>query len=462
MPLESTLRRDAKCLGWATSAALLVLSVLTVVSSGCAGGRRGSTTDLVVFVVVDTLRRDHLGVFGYNRDTSPFLDSLAEESLFLSNMVVHSSHTAPSVASLVTSNLPSVHGIQFYSQTRDFGTASAAPVLNDGLETMAETFRKAGYRTVGLVANPWLKSEFGFAQGFDQYVFDSCQRDEATVCDGRDLIEKAERLVPSVRDGQKTFLYLHLMDVHNPYGPFDHVPPFFRQDRGRYRFQNRLMPRLGAADLKFTEALYDEKIRYVDGLLAEFMGVLQRNSLADRAVLVVTSDHGEEFYDHGGMGHGRTLYNEVTNGFAILWGPGVFDRHEIDSYVPAVDLLPTLLEAVRIPLSPSFKGRSLSSTGDGDTSVQKEAILSELGDQKAVILGNLKLIVNLTTGEEVFYEIGVDGRIELRPTWPSRDLQDEMRQIIARAIEAADQTDTDLRPVDPDTLRRLRSLGYLR
>ena len=89
------------------------------------------------------------------------------------------------------------------------------------------------------------------------------------------------------------------------------------------------------------------------------MGFLRRNDLTDRTALVVTSDHGEEFYEHGGLGHGTTLYNELTNSFAVLWGPGLFQAREINHYVPAVDLLPTLLEALRIQPGPNLQGHSL-------------------------------------------------------------------------------------------------------
>jgi len=139
---------------------------LLLTTLGCAG-RTEHETDLVIFVVIDTLRRDHLGIYGYERETSPFLDELAPRSLFLRHMVAHASQTVPSMASIFTSTLPSEHQIQFYPDTMDFGTAANAPVLRSDLTTMAERFQAAGYETAGFVTNPWLRRELGFAQGFD-------------------------------------------------------------------------------------------------------------------------------------------------------------------------------------------------------------------------------------------------------------------------------------------------------
>ena len=451
----------------------LVTSVLTLCCSfaaqaGCAGQRSGPTKDLVVFVVVDTLRRDHLGIFGYDRETSPFIDHLAKDSLFLANMVSHASQTVPSVASIITSTLPSVHGIQFYSGRMNFGpSAPLAPVLRRELTTMAEYFSEAGFHTIGLVANPWLRSEFGFAQGFDDYFLHPCFRmatDRATRCDGRDLTSRAIQYIRHAQNGRKVFLYLHYMDVHHPYGPANNVPRFFRPAQGNYAYRDGLVRGLTNADLEFTEALYDEKIGYLDELLSDLMDVLGEVALKHRSILIVTSDHGDEFYEHGGLGHGTTLYNELINSFAILWGPGVFPAQKITRYIPAMDLLPTLLEALQIEPDAGVQGHSLwPLIYERGEAVKDRPIVSELGDRKAVIFDRWKLILDLDSGQETFYDIGSDGQIETMPTTlPDERKKEEMLRTLLSVLGTDSDEGVEFESIDPATLRRLRSLGYLR
>ncbi len=444
------------------TALVLVLCASAASHLACARQPTEPTTELVVFVVVDTLRRDHLSVFGYERNTSPFLDRLSSQSLFLSNMVVHASQTVPSISSIITSSLPSVHGIQFYARGQNFGSsAPKAPVLRSELRTMAEHFRDDGFYTIGYVTNPWLRADLGFDQGFEEYVLIPCFSHRRPGCDGRDLIERAKQSI-SARDTRKVFLYLHFMDVHHPYGPTENVPRLFRPEQGSYVYRDGLVPDLAADDLEFTKALYDERIAHVDELLSDLMGFVVRHNLTDRTALVVTSDHGDEFYEHGGLGHGTTLHNELTNSFAILWGPGVFQAQEVDRYLPALDLLPTLLEALRIPPDPGLQGHSQWRSERPDGTTDDRPIVSELGEQKAVILDKWKLIVDLANGREAFYDIDHDGQIETTQSLPAPDRQEQMRRTLASVVEAASQDGAELEAIDPDTLKQLRSLGYLR
>ena len=171
--------------------------------------------------------------------------------------------------------------------------------------------------------------------------------------------------------------------------------------------QQRRVPGLADEDLEFTKALYDEKIGYLDELLSDLMDALRENAREDRSVLVLVSDHGDEFYEHRGLGHGTTLYGELINSFAILWGPGVFPSKEITRYVPAMDLLPTVLEAVQIQPGAGVQGHSVWPPIEGRAGAAGDRpIVSELGDRKAVILDRWKLIIDLASGRERFYDIG--------------------------------------------------------
>ena len=253
----------------------------------------------VILIVVDTLRADHLGLYGYERPTSPILDAWAKQGRVFDNALAPSPWTLPSFGSLYTGRWPLVHqagraeGLNQSGQTEFLG-----PIAD--LATLAETLRAAGFRTLALANNPYLAPSFDMARGFDVYDFvpgtaDGVHR-SATVA-----VQRALKLVDDV-DGQPFFLVVHLIEPHLYY---DAPPPFrnslsasIRSDFSlpiadlvslRSKSQDLLLQ-----DRAFIEAAYDEEIAYVD----EQLGVL-RDGLADRGLLeqsliVLTSDHGEE------------------------------------------------------------------------------------------------------------------------------------------------------------------------
>lgn len=430
--------------------------MLALLLLGC--GAAPECHERVIFVVVDALRRDHLSITGYAKATSPRIDALAREGLFLANVVAASSHTVPSTLSILTSLLPSEHGLHYSARQRSLaGGPGAAPVVPEHVTLLSERFARAGFYTAGVVANPWLSERHGFARGFDDYTLLASR-------DGADINALAKKLLSDHRD-ERAFLYLHYLDVHNPYlGPSRDPAPFARPESGRYRYLNGPAPDLAPEDLAYTQALYDERIFYMDGHLAELGAFLAKEKLDCDTTWVVTTDHGDEFMEHGGLGHGTTLFNELVAGFAVFWNPTRFAPRRVDHYVQALDLGPTLLAAHGLPEPEGTRGRSLyAARGAEPPAYPVTDFVSELADERAVVRGDWKLIVGGESGGEALYRVGGGGAIETRArAADDGEVAAALRQVLDAFPGGGTGSPPPPVPLDPDTRERLRELGYER
>lgn len=361
---------------------------------GCAEAPSPITGSNVLLVVVDALAAGHLGSYGYDKPTSPFIDSLARRSVLFESAISTASQTVPSTISLLSSTYPSRHENHYFSLTRSFRRPESGvrPMIKDSTPLMAELFRAAGYRTVAVSANPWIRERYGFARGFDEFHFLPASHEQPRA----PLLNAAARAVFRASNERPFFLYLHYMDVHNPYSP----PARYREQftagmRGRNLRSNGPMPDASAPDVAVTRALYDAEIRALDDWLKQLHEELVQSGLADSTLLVFTSDHGEEFHQHGGLGHGWTLFEESVQVPLFFLHPALRARAaRVREPVSGVDLLPTLLELVGLPIPEDLDGESLAPLilrGERPRS-EERLLFSELGDVKAVRSGNRKLI----------------------------------------------------------------------
>jgi arylsulfatase A-like enzyme len=305
----------------------------------------GRNAPLVILYLVDTLRADHLGLYGYRRDTAPALSRFARDAVVFDTAVASSSWTKPSVASLFTSQPPGVHRcVQFYTP------------LDPSLVTLAERLRDGGYVTGAVVANRLVHAKDGrFDQGFT--YFTSPPEPQAAA----DVVDEALRFLDA-RRGLPTFLYVHALDPHSPYAP---PPPFDR------RFGPAPTPGHPAAephdyrkpaDLARIVAQYDGEIAYGDQEFGRLLHELKARGLYDGAMIVFLSDHGEEFLDHGGWAHGHTLYDELVRVPLVVKYPGnLHAGRRVEKQVQLVDVLPTILKSqgLPVPQPPSIAGRPL-------------------------------------------------------------------------------------------------------
>jgi arylsulfatase A-like enzyme len=338
---------DSPWLWFALAAVLLVAAASMVVDVRLPARPKGSASEIaslkdrhdvsIVFVLIDTLRADRLGVYGYGRNTSPTLDRMAAEGIRFSRVEAQSSWTKCSMASLWTGLFPTHTGVtNFHHAVPEQATLPAEILL------------AAGFRTAGIWRNGWVAPNFGFSQGFETYVRPAATYPErfqhrapaVTPIHGTD--EDATRAAISFLETygrERFFLYVHYMDVH------------------QYAYDQR------SADLGFGSSYsdgYDSAINWVDRNVDALLRTLEDRGLADHTLVVVAADHGEGFLEHGYEGHAKTLYSEVTHVPLILSLPFRLDRPiVVEPVVRNVDIWPTVLDLLGLPPLPSGDGRSL-------------------------------------------------------------------------------------------------------
>jgi arylsulfatase A-like enzyme len=352
-PLRSLGRRLLLRARSIAAAALIILVGVLGLGAAIAFDR---TTDgdpsrpHVIWLVIDALRADHLGCYGYTRDTSPFLDRWSREVIRFQRAYSQESYTIASVASFFTSTYPWTNRVLYDSPEID--------VLDPGFVTLAEVLREHNYRTAAFVFNPHLKARFNFAQGFDLYddrkqILRGLQPEPERFETAGRIFRKTEELLAD-HDGTPLFLYAHFRDVHSPYVPLAPFDSMF-QPRDESEREKRI-------------ALYDGEIRYTDGYLERLFALLAEHGIdAENSILILTADHGEEFRDRhpgdpGGWFHARTLYEELIRVPLLLSLPRrQFAGRVVDEPVGLIDLVPTVLDVLGIDGSgfDQFEGRSL-------------------------------------------------------------------------------------------------------
>lgn len=421
-----------------------------------------------VLVVVDALRPDDLGAYGCARATSPGLDRLAASGALFSRAFAQSSWTLPSLATLMTSLYPSVHGAMQSPGEGDWGARleRGALALGPGQRldasrrTLAETLRAAGWATAGFVGGAFPRAAFGFDKGFDVWR-------EANLVD--ELLPDARRFVRAHRDGG-FFLYLHAMGVHAPYA----APPRWDADyRGSVDGSTRTFAlvdqgklRLSPRDLAHLRARYDDGVTWVDRGLGALFDELRAAGLLDSTLVVVTADHGEAFLEHGRLGHGDTLYDELLRVPLIARAPGLAARR-IDEPVGLVDVAPTILDWLGAPPLPAAQGRSLLPLLRGGR-IKDNPLVAQGRRFDALRSGRWKLIAREGAAEQLYDLVADPGEtvnvIEKRPDERTR-LEALLRSWRAQAAKAARALPAlgAARPDLPAEAReKLEAAGYLR
>jgi len=289
----------------------------------------------VLFILVDTLRAERLGQYGYERDTSPFLDELAASGVRFERHLAQSSWTKASMASLWTGLYPARTGITRFDD-----------VIPEQATMAAEPLREAGFATVGIYRNGWVAPTFGFDQGFEIYQRPpakarpvALQRANPTLRDGatdEDIVSSAIEFL-RVNGHERWFLYLHLMDLHEYV--YDEESALFGSD--------------------YADS-YDNSIRWTDRTLEILFKHIADMGLLDDTLVVITSDHGEAFLERGFEGHARRVYRETTEVPFILSFPFKLDRGvSVETRSRNVDVWPTVLDLLGVDAMEGVDGRSL-------------------------------------------------------------------------------------------------------
>lgn len=348
----------------------------------------------VLFILVDTLRYDHLTSYGYERDTSPEIERrLAAEGTVMEDAYAQAPWTLPSAVSYMTSRLPG----------ELLGEDPVTYAIPEGVASLAETLSGLGYRTAGYFANPTLHDGNGFARGFE--TFYSPDAPAAIERHADDVNRRALPWLQAHRD-EAFFLYVHYIDPHDPYANPDVVDgrsPWFDDPGGiNGRWVHGVYAgQIPVADLEreirhFT-ALYDTEIRYVDRAIGELLASIPPDVLAD-TLIVLTADHGEELHDHGGWKHGHTLYEDQIHVPLIFrWDGRIPAGRRIPGTVRLVDLAPTILAATGAEAPPGWQGVDLLPALLGEQPLPRLAAYAEdlqVGPLRtAAVLGGKKLIL---------------------------------------------------------------------
>ena len=327
----------------------------------------------VILIVADTLRRDHLNMYGYKRETAPFMTRLASDGALFKDAISQATWTKVSQPSIMTSLYPSAHGVKDFT---DKLPASA--------NTMAESFRDAGYATVSYSSVLFTGKFTNLHQGFEELHESTSVADPESSKTAREYVDRLSRWL----EGHKNvpfFAFLHVFDPHDPYEPY---PPY----NGLYAdlskkeqheeqlkkvtevIKDPLMKNFGMpsrdelkqagldpdAYVKYDEDWYDGSIRALDAEVARLYERLRMLGLSDKTLIVFTSDHGEEFLDHGRMFHGQTAYAELDQVPLFFHLPGVVpSKVVVDQTVQSIDIMPTILALAGLREPGKLMGRSL-------------------------------------------------------------------------------------------------------
>lgn len=369
----------------------------------------------IVLISIDALRADHLGIYGYERNTSPNIDDFFKKGFVFENAFSQAPNTLPSHMSIFTGLYPSHH--KMFSSS--IGTNSS---LSDLFRTITEILKIYGYKTQGFYGGgDHLDPKLGFSRGFDKYEVN-------------DFVENSTELFDFLnlnRNG-KFFIFMHTNVLHDPYVS---IPPFdsmFDKDYtgniigNAKQFSSMLLKnnisndyfnnynqirtfywsrvnKSDSKDVRHLIALYDGNMNMVDSFLGKFFKYLDSLNLSSNTIIVITSDHGEEFKEHNGFVHEK-LYDETIHVPLLIYVPHSKPQN-VKNQVRSIDILPTILSIVMIPAPQYIDGRSLKFLMENPNALDQNQILySEFFIQKAIRTPEWKLIktVNQTISYELF------------------------------------------------------------
>ena len=285
----------------------------------------------VVLISIDCLRADHIGAYGYERNTTPRIDELAKDGVVFETLVSTAPWTFPSHMSMLTGLPPSIHGATRWSK------------LHDSVPYLSELLAQAGYRTDGTVSVDYISQDFGFERGFHSYYFSFDPGATRVVDHAIDLLRKGS--------GQNQFLFVHTLDVHWPYWP----PEEFRTRFGprplevTELLQKVLVddPPANQQEIDHVINLYDGELAYVDQELGRLFDEMKSLGTYDSSLIVLTADHGEAFYEHGFWKHTQTLYDEMIHIPLIVKWPKGAPTGRVEAMVSQTDVFPTILGSSR-------------------------------------------------------------------------------------------------------------------
>lgn len=472
----------ARILGTARAKRVLPLALAGLVAvlqiAPFAPGRLFPRPPNVIVLLIDCLRADHLGCYGYGRETSPALDRFAHDAVRFADAVSQSTYTKTSIASLFTSKNPSSHGV-YRGSDHDTAERVVSDVLGQEHLTLAEILRANGLLTGAWLDQGQLRAYMGFDQGF--LVFHN--QSEPIERIHQRFTGWLERL----GRGTPYFAYLHYLDLHDPYVPEGRYATMFGEPSdlhtrvdfsvtswGTFHREVRSGQRpIDARDVERLENSYDGLIRTVDDAIGALFERLERTGAYDDSLIIVTSDHGDGFLEHGFLAHSAAPYEELVHVPLLVKLPRArFTGQVVEEQVRLIDVLPTVLDVLDVPAPDGLEGTSLlplldPERRDGPRPTRPPYAVSEIAEDLSepcvsIRTGDLKYLYFPAQERGELYDLRQDPgeRHDVADQRPAeaRELRDEARAIVA----AGELLDVQAVPVDAGTLEELRALGYVK
>ncbi len=451
------------------------LLALAAVGAWLAITLSGGPKRNVIFIIVDTMRRDALGCYGNVRQPTPHLDAIAREGVRFTQAISTSGWTLPSVASMLTGAWPTIHGA--------LGKETRLTPIRDELPTAAEVLKSHGLNTLAFVNAAFLSPMLNLDRGFD--VFDHMHAFSYRTRRADETINAALKQIREHRD-ESNFVLIHLFDPHLDYDPpegyrtkytderTEPAPPLTHQvcvSMASNDGQNPPTPE----DLSYITGVYHGEVSFVDVHVGRLVNELRLMGLYDDALVIITADHGEEFGDHGGFEHGHTLYDELIRVPLIIKPPPDLTpiQHVVDTQVRLVDIMPTVFSWLGVDKPSSFVGESLfplmSGESDEDRIAFSESTLYGM-EQIAWRTPRYKLIIARGEAGELaaeLYDWRADAGEMVNLMARRRDVANELYRELStfhkdlqnRAKTMSTPTSKD---ISPQVIESLRSLGYIR
>jgi len=434
----------------------------------------------IVLISLESVRADHLGCYGYRRATSPAIDSLAQQGVVFSNAFATTSWTLTAHASMFTGLYPTAHQV-----------VGPLDRLSDDYVTLAEVLARNGYQCAGVISGPYLLKAHGLSQGFD--IYDQSASGESQSAshkkeNSREVEASLRRFVTSLRDRKRPFfLFAYFWDPHYDYippAPYDRMFVTERMqpiDVANYETSNTVNRSTPAAQLDYVISQYDGEIRWTDYNIGRFFQALKRNRLWDDTVVIVVSDHGEEFFEHGTKGHKNDLYVEATRIPLIIKHAHSRAVGHDARLTSQVDLFPTICELARVKDIPVQQGLSLlGPLPPRDRPIDLELLTARYAPLpggrfqavgvrhwRSVVQDNYQLITVAEDQRDELYNLKADPdehtNLHGRPDAPESAMLQALQRFaddneaIAKPHGAKGEA-----PLDESGIQRLRELGYIK
>lgn len=419
----------------------------------------------VIFIVIDTLRADHLGTYGCTTMTSPSIDAFAKQSLVFEHAYATAPWTSPSVASMITGRYP-----------RELGITTRSEVINAQETTLAEILRDSGYSTHGVISHFFIGSKLGYAQGFESY-------NEEESGKGRDYVsspgvsrEAIKRI--QLKSKKPLFFFAQYFDPHYNYQmhPILNTFPNYagRLLGGKIKIEElrnlALNNNLTSDELRYITACYDSEIRFTDQQIGLFFDELKRNDLYDDALIILTADHGEELGGkrHNWIGHTKWLSEDLIKIPLLIKLPNQKESQRIHIPISLVDLLPSILQYLGLPIPDHISGVPFSLS---DENISARPIFAEtrrMNNLDMVIVDNWKLVYDLGSDKQKLYNLATDPEALTDLAADQKGIlvkMEKMRRDWNSRVASRQSTslDSKKRPsvFSKDEHKKLKELGYV-